>query len=144
MVLLGALLLLPVAGLIQTSARSTADTAAGNTAVLAATSAAVAAASTSAGSGGADTQTSALTAACEAMDDYLPARILSVTATGDTIRVTVSTPSRTGRTVTHSFSASRALAARGGGVFVPFGAGTFEASGAALAASNPACVGRAG
>lgn len=142
MVLLGALLLVPVAALILVAARSAADTDASNTAVLASTAAAVAASTASTGAGTADEAVDVLAAACQAMDDYLPAQILAISATPDSVRVTVSAPSRTGRAVTHSFAASWAQNARGGSLDGDR-PGVFSFTGADLAVQTPACVGRA-
>jgi len=141
-IVLVALLLVPIAAMVQATVRLVADSDAGNSAVLASTAAATAAASAAAEAEGGVAEGDVITAACEAMDQFLPVQIRSVGATGGSVRVVVSALSRTGNVVTHSFTASFEQASRSGGVLSDREA-VFELTGAELAALWPACSGRA-
>lgn len=140
-ILLGAFLLVPVSAFIFSTVISTTDTAASNTAVIASTSAATAAGRAGIGPSNIG-EDSVTTAACQAMDQFLPAQIISIGATPAGVVVIVAAPSRTGGSVSHGFAAAWFQDSRLGQPttdrrFV------FQLTGAELAALNPACVGRA-
>lgn len=136
---LAALLLIPVAWIIQSSLRNASDTLASSVVVAAATDAAIAAANAATG-GGAATGEDIAAAACRAMDVHLPAYLVSIGATPSGVNVVTGYPSEIGEFVaSHSYAVEWDGSSRG----TAQGAAdlSFSFSGADLA-GIPACVGR--
>lgn len=141
--ILAALILVPLATLLLFSIQEVEQTSAGNTAVLASTTATVAALAAISEADGEITEDAIITAACRAMDQFLPARILSVGVGRNSVRVVVGAPTSDDDTVVHTFSGGRnQLSRSGAGLFLDQSL-LFNYSGAELVAQVPACVGRA-
>lgn len=140
-VILAALLLIPVAAIIQLSVSKAETRQNASIAVQAATSAAVATVDVlQPGSG--TTEKDAVIAACQAMDPWLPAYLVSVSVADNVLRVVAAFPTENSEDVSHSFSVETAFGGSKSEMELT-GDVSFDSQGRELARSVPECVGRA-
>lgn len=141
-VVLAALMLIPLAAIIQLSISQARQTADARTAVQAATAVASEAASAAVSSSVDDLERNIIVAACQAIDPWLPAYVASIGVSGGTLRVVAAVPTEDGADVSHAMSVNIARGAEAEMSDTPEGDSFFQ-QGSVLASTIPQCAGRA-